>query len=362
MKKIFILSALLLCTACVSYSEEISCKDFNKAIKKGNVEFIKQNIKNVSDINDESCFLCTAAENKQDEILDILLENKANPDCPKSSISPLYTAVVFDNNYAIEKLLQYGANPNNKTNLPIIFLAVSNDNKFAVQKLLEAGADENATFMKLSAKQTVFYGHKFDLEKVFIDYWNKRFETKSTDIDKALEYLKESKVGNKYYQILTGNNSTKKPFLIWFCDLEKINPEISSKNYLLILHTFRQNVIYIDNRYRNLPEEVLATILAAASINTDGESSVIEELVSCGVMASVWQDFITKNPNLNNNQNEIVTTFNRMIELLNMEKQDVFAKGDYNNFWLLQFALKNYKKTSKGFRNKDLNTYFEYNI
>ena len=157
MKKIFILSALLLCSACVSYSEEISCKDFNKAIKKGNVEFIKQNIKNVSDINDESCFLCTAAENKQDEILDILLENKANPDCPKSSISPLYTAVVFDNNYAIEKLLQYGANPNNKTNLPIIFLAVSNDNKFAVQKLLEAGADENATFMKLSAKQTVFY-------------------------------------------------------------------------------------------------------------------------------------------------------------------------------------------------------------
>ena len=113
---------------------------------------------------------------------------------------------------------------------------------------------------------------------------------------------------------------------------------------------------------RNLPEEVLATILAAASINTDGESSVIEELVSCGVMASVWQDFITKNPNLNNNQNEIVTTFNRMIELLNMEKQDVFAKGDYNNFWLLQIALKNYKKTSKGFRNKDLNTYFEYNI
>ena len=89
---------------------------------------------------------------------------------------------------------------------------------------------------------------------------------------------------------------------------------------------------------------------------------MIEELVSCGVMASVWQDFITKNPNLNNNQNEIVTTFNRMIELLNMEKQDVFAKGDYNNFWLLQFALKNYKKTSKGFRNKDLNTYFEYNI
>ena len=37
MKKIFILSALLLCTACVSYSEEISCKDFNKAIKKHSI-------------------------------------------------------------------------------------------------------------------------------------------------------------------------------------------------------------------------------------------------------------------------------------------------------------------------------------
>ncbi len=362
MKKLLIVSALIILASSAYGAEQNVCtnREFTNAIKKGNIEFVKENVSNLKDINDASCFLCTAVEKKQDKVLDVLLEAKADPDCPNCMVSPLYTALVYKNNYAVEKLLSAGANPNNTQNLSLIYLAVATDNIFATEKLLEAGADENSTFFKISAVKLAFYTGSLEMQEAFIDYWNKRFKTPATDINAALNALATLKSGNKYYQILTGNNPEQKPFKIYFCDLTKINPDLEEGqiSYVNVYNSeLKQNIIYIDNAYRNIPVEILATILASESINTDGKMSVIEQLTSYGVMAQVWQEFTALNPKLTDESTTFVKGLNGMVNILNMDNAR-YSKGDYNNFWTLSGLANKRKMTSKGFRNKDLNTYF----
>lgn len=359
MKKILCLISLLTLSINTAFADDIvTNKKFNAAVKNGDLEFVKANIKNLENINSATCFLCTAAEKNQDDILNLLLENNANPDCPDSKISPLYTAVVFNNNYAVEKLLTSGANPNNKTNLPIIYLAIANDNAFAVQKLLESGADYNVTFMKIKALTLAFCGTNPEIEQVFIDYWNKRFETPPTDVNEALKILKNSKNGNKYYKILAGDNLTGKPFKILFCDIDKMPSSPKTKMINRYNSVTKQNYIYIDNSYRDIKPEVLAVLLAGESINIDGKSSVTETLVSFGIIANIWNEIISENPQLNDETNTIIKGYNGCINILKAN-DGRFSAGDYNNLWVLSGIATAKNRTSKGYKNLDLNSYFK---
>ena len=359
MRSFLVFLALLLSLSSVYANDFVSDREFNDAIKSGNVEFVRENISKVENVNSNECFLCTAIDKKQNEILDILLE-KCDPNAPETTLLPLYCALVVKNNYAVDKLLEAGADPNiNKHITPLLIYAIVDDNAHAVTKLLEAGADENVKFMKISAVQFAFMSDRTscDVEDEFINFWNKKYKTPPTDINKALDLLKNSKSGNKYYAKLMSANA--KPFRIVYCDLDKISPNSGKLAYLNSYNKARkQSTIYINNEYRNVEPEVIATMLAGTSINTDGKISVVEELVSYGVMANVWSEFLANNPKLNDETQSLVKGYNGMLKILELDAGNL-KKGDYNNLWALSGLLRGTQQTSKGFRNKDLNKYFE---
>lgn len=361
MKKLIILLLMVFMGSVAFAKADCSDSSFTKAVKNGDTTFVKENISKIENINSPACFLCSAAMKKQNEVLDILIENKADVNCPNSSVSPLYAAVVFNNNYAVEKLLKAGADPNNKTNLPIIYLAVANNNTEIAKQLLEAGADYNATFMKISVAELAFMSGYSEMSEVFVNYWNKRFETPATDVNKVLDILKESKSGNKYYNILAGENPTQKPFKIVFVDTAKIGRlygDASAKQIISYEPHAKQIVLYLDNEYRNLPPELLAPVFAAEAINTDGRTSVVEQLVCLGVMGDVWREISEKNPKLTDDKQPLIKGYNGIVKIMDTDTGR-FQKGNYNNLWVFSGIAEGCRKTSKGFRNKDLNTYFE---
>lgn len=359
MRSFLIFVVLMFSLSSVYASDYVSNKDFNDAIKSGNVEFVRENISKVENVNSDDCFLCTAIDKKQNEILDILLE-KCDPNAPETTLLPLYCALVVKNNYAVDKLLEAGADPNiDKHITPLLIYAIIDDNAHAVEKLLEAGADENVKFMKTSAIQFAFnsYTTSYDVEDAFINFWNKKYKIPPTDIDKVLDLLKNSKAGNDYYTKLMSANAY--PFRIVYCDLDKLSTDSKNLAYLNSYNSARkQSTIYINNEYRNVEPEIIATMLAGTSINIDGRISVVEELVSYGVMANVWKEFVSNNPKLNDETKPLVKGYNGMLKILELDA-GYLKKGDYNNLWALSGLLRGTKQTSKGFRNKDLNRYFE---
>lgn len=354
MKKFVVLLGILLSFQAVFAGENVSDGKFYKAVKNGDCEFVKENITKLKDINSSECFLCAAAQFKQNEILNILLENKADPDCPKSSLLPLYTALIYHNNYAVDKLLKSGADPNKKNLVPLLYYATIENDAQSVKSLLEAGADTSVTFMGFTAAEAAFIRTDFEVQKQFIEFQNKRFETPETDINKSLEILKNSKYGNRFYEIINGANPTGKPFRIVFCDLTNFG----SKNYKLVkvpyYLTIKENELrlFINNTYRNEPESVLAAILGGASINIDGKTSVIEELVSTGIMAQLWLDFSTENPELRNGTTILTKGLNTVSDWLNQ------AAGDRNILWMLKSSYGKLPMKSKGFKDEDLNKYY----
>lgn len=360
MKRLFLLFIFCFLLASNALADEIiTDKEFNLSIKNGDIDFVRENISKIKDINSSTCFLCSAARKKQNEILDLLLENKADPNCPKSTVAPLYSALVYDNNYAVEKLLNKGADPNLKTNPPLIYIAIVNDNAYAVKKLLEAGVDSNVTFMKMKAITLAFSGMYPEIEEAYINHWNSRFDSASTDINEALELLKNSKTANKYYKILTGDNPSKKPFKILFCDIEKVSQgKIKEKIFEKYNSYQKQNYIYLDNDYRNISAEILAAILAGESINTDGKTSMIEQLVTFGIMGNVWSEFISQKPEINDLNNPKIKGLNGIIDILNSNSGRL-NKGDYNNLWIFSGLTSTQNETSKGFKDKNLNVYFK---
>ncbi len=124
MKKIVLLISVLslfcLYTASAFAEEQIIKKPrvnvFNRAVKNGDINKVRKYINagfNPNETYMAASILCTAIERKQNAMLDFLLANGATADNPKSHPQPLYYAVVRKNPYAVEKLLNAGANCNN---------------------------------------------------------------------------------------------------------------------------------------------------------------------------------------------------------------------------------------------------------
>ena len=64
MRKFLIFGLLLLFIQPAFTETFVSDKDFNNAIKSGNIEFVKENISKVENIDSDECFLCTAIAKK----------------------------------------------------------------------------------------------------------------------------------------------------------------------------------------------------------------------------------------------------------------------------------------------------------
>lgn len=156
-------------------------------------------------------------------------------------------------------------------------------------------------------------------------------------------------------------NPAKKPFEIIFCDVEKISQIIDFKGDSYLANVYysnaKQNVIYIDNKYRNYPKEVLAALFAGESINIDGKNSIIEQLVTMGVSANVWKELVLNNSKINNDSIAVIKSLNAINRVMGTTNGALKA-GDYNNLWAFSGLFKGNNKTSKGFRNENLNVYF----
>lgn len=87
---------------------------FNRAVKNGDIEKVKEYINAGFDPNETymgCAILCTAIQRNQNEMLDFLLKNGAKANNPKSQVQPLYYAVTKRNPYAVDKLLKADADP-----------------------------------------------------------------------------------------------------------------------------------------------------------------------------------------------------------------------------------------------------------
>ena len=94
-------------------SEKLKASTFVNAINNGDIDTVKRYIEQGMSPNKTfmgATPLTYAIDKHQNEILDYLLKNGANPNI-ESGVPPLYYAVVEKNKYATAKLLKAGANP-----------------------------------------------------------------------------------------------------------------------------------------------------------------------------------------------------------------------------------------------------------
>lgn len=356
MKKFIVVLSLFAITMSGVFAKETNYqKELETAISSGRVEVVENCIKNGANVNLEGeCLLCYAIINRQTQIAELLLKYGANPDGTSKMWNPLYFAIYDDNNYILDKLLEYKANPNTESMIPPLMHAVTQDNAYAVKKLLEAGADEKKTFMKNTPFEVAFGVRKMDVVDAFIDYQNSKFNKPATDINKSIELLNTIESGKTYYEQIKGANPLGKPMVVKYVNLSNFGYD-STKAYAITFLINKQLYIYIDNRFRNEPPEIIALIIAGESIHTDKKSSRVEALCELGIETTLYKEFLEKNPALANNKDSITIekNFNKLYKLM----ED--ASWNYNLLWLFYGIFdKSLPKTSPGYKNLDLNTYF----
>lgn len=356
MKKfIILLSLFIFATSSVSAKEFDYQKDLVAAIDSGKTEVAEKCINNGANVNpDGECLLCYAIVNRQPQMAELLLKYGANPNGTSKLWRPLFFALHDDNNYILDKLLEYKADVNAESYLPFLTLAVNNRNAYAVKRLLEAGADETKTFMKVTPFETAFGCKQMELVDVFLDYQNSKLDGTATDIDKSIELLNTIESGKTYYQSIKGANRYGKPINIKYANISNFGYD-STRAFAITFVINKQLYIYIDNRFRKEPPEIIAIIVAGETIHMDKKTSKVEALCELGIETTLYRDFLKNNPSLAENKESITIekNFNKLHKLL----ED--ADWNYNVLWLFYGILNDkLSDTSSGFRNKDLNSYF----
>ena len=357
MKKFILILSLFAITIASVCAKEINYqKDLATAIDAGNTDVAENCIKNGANVNPEGeCLLCYAIINRQPQMAELLLKYGANPDGTSKLWRPLFFALDDDNNYVLDKLLEYKANPNAESYIPFLLQAVDNNNAYAVKRLLESGADETKTFMKMTPFEIAFGRKKMDVVDAFIDYQNSKFDTPATDINKSIELLNTIESGKIYYQKIKGANCYGKPMVVKYANISNFGYD-STKAFAITFVINKQLYIYIDNRFRKEPPEIIALIAAGESIHTDKKSSRVEALCELGIETTLYRDFLTKNPSLAEDKESLTIqkNFNKLNKLL----ED--ASWNYNVLWLFYGIFdKSLPETSAGYKNKDLNSYFQ---
>lgn len=365
MKKVFalvLISFMLVCTAKRAYATEQTAdkkvqKLFEAALKQEKFDEAKEHLKNGADINKE-CYLCYSIINNKESEFNFLIENGANPDGTSKMWTPLYFAIHDSRNEMLDKLLEKGANPNKEAAVPLLFHTAVKKNNHAFEKLLYAGADPKKTFIKANTAQIIFANKNEEAIETLIKFQQKDFKKPATDINASIELLDTIQNGKPFYRAIKGENELKKPIKARYIDISTFG-EYNTDVYFAVSYLKNKELtIFIDNKYAHEPKEVIALLIAGNSIHTDKKSSKTEYLYQLGAQALMYEEFLIKNPKLrlNKNSRPIQTYFNPVLTLIQR------AKYNMNALWLMTFSEgfnKNMKETSPGFKNTDMNSYFE---
>ncbi len=240
---------------------------FNRAVKNGDIDKIKQYLDNGFDINETYMgvtILCTAIQKKQNETLDFLLANGADPNNSKSQVSALYYAVTKKNKYAVKKLLEYNA-------------------------------DQNKTFMGNTSEQFAKSTGSAEIVSIFNEH-NSKLHTKTSNTNLTLNNTSKSLISNNDKILKAGviTASKKGVGLIEIKKSKKISPDLLKRKktndklvykkhrpiltddqyklYIILDKIIRANKLHYQNwRFGiNLsPEDINAKALAANLIIID---------------------------------------------------------------------------------------------
>ncbi len=371
MKKVLTLALIitLVCTAKIALAQEPTAKTqeeatnkkvqklFETALRKENYDEAKKQLENGADVNKE-CYLCYAVINNKENEFDFLIENGANPDGISKLWTPLYFAIHDSRNEMIDKLLEKGANPNKEAAVPLLFHSVVRKNNHAFEKLLYAGADPNKVFIRANAVQAAFSGKNEEIIETLTKFQQKDFKKPATDINASIELLNTIENGKPFYRAIKGENELKKPIKARYLDISTFGDYNTDIYFAISFLKNKELTIFIDNKYAHEPKEVIALLIAGNSIHTDRKSSKTEFLFQLGAQSLMYEEFLIKNPNLrlDKNSRPIQTYFNPFLAFIQQNKYDM------NTLWLIAergMFGKHIKETSPGFKNKDLNSYFE---
>ncbi len=337
-------------------SSDLVQKSFEIALKKEKFDNAKKCIEYGADINKE-CYLCYAIINNNEKAFDFLIENGANPDGTSKMWTPLYFAIHNKRDVMLDKLLEHGADPNKEAAVPLLYHSVVKNNAYAFEKLLFKGADQKKTFMEVSAIQLAFSKNNEEMINALIKFQQKSFKKPATNIEEAIELLNTIENGKPFYRAIKGENELNKPIKARYVDLSTFG-EYNTDIYFAVSYLKdKELTVYIDNRYAHEPKEVIALLIAGNSIHIDKKNSQTEYLFQIGAQALMYEEFLIKNPKLKDLKSyPIQKNFNPALSIVQKGKYDM------NVLWFLAKSGmfgKNLKETSPGFKNKDLNSYFE---
>lgn len=146
--------------------------------------------------------------------------------------------------------------------------------------------------------------------------------SKDPKIIEAIGLMKYSPA-KESYNIILGQNPTKKPIKICYKNLSEINFQYASYDALGWLR-LNQLYIYINNRHKNAPPEALCALIAGRAINQDPYDSKNEEAYIGTLEAVTWDYFLKKNPTLAHSNASLVTIREtKLNQLFNKSNNDI---------------------------------------
>ena len=168
-------------------------------------------------------------------------------------------------------------------------------------------------------------------------------------VSKILEKIKELPDGEPY-EILMGNNPTKKPIIIQFKNLSEFN-DVYKDFDALGWKAKDRLYIFVNNNHKDAPYEALVALIAGRTYNLDEKDSINEEIYCWASEAYAWEYFIRKNPKLKEDKNSLVERENEINKMLTKGK---YAEEYVKKAILLNKGYTSYAHISEGYSDEEL--------
>lgn len=172
--------------------------------------------------------------------------------------------------------------------------------------------------------------------------------SKNMAIIYALESIKTSPAKTVYRRIM-GINQTQKPLKIEFKNLADIN-KIYTNSEAVGKMKWGRGHVYINDKHKKAPAEILAVSIAGMSVHTDKKNSVNEETYAWATEAVLWEYFSKLNPEIKNYESTLTEREEALKELYLKSPRD--AKYIVNTVRKNNAHIK-YQWESRGFTHRE---------
>ena len=149
----------------------------------------------------------------------------------------------------------------------------------------------------------------------------------NTNIDEAIDALKSINEF-KALTILNGQNYTKSTIPVNVVEEYNLPYELSKALAFTNVDGDKLS-IYVNSKVMNSSPEAVACLIAHETIHINpGVDSIAEEIQAWTYEAIIWKKFITKNPNLINNPDELTRRLNKMVNASSDELKNMITSKE----------------------------------